>query len=1172
MFDLDETKSLKYVVENAILKTDIDFRTLITSPGYNTLSFFLTSEGSEKLWNFEKFDLIVEYDADILGTKKRIVEQLTYNGTAGPLYQPAQPEFKVQQGTNIFNSASLDLTLTEGADFQVCTGDCFIMLTNTRHAGTGSTSGGTQNSDDWTAYVSDDSGLTTGGGTTHFTRFGTGIDNRVTWQIIEYVGNAGSRNEVQVLDTGVCTFSGGLTCTGPAVAPADVNDVAIIVTGVGNPNTGTADNDRCLVTTSLNGSNQPVFTRKGTTGINCAVSYAVVEWTGINWTVERVPHIGQAASLTTESITDVGALDRAFLFDVQQRNEDNAGTDGLCEVGEEVWLSNTNELSFNHPWASGGWDADMDEVVYVISNSETSGIRKMIVQRQQPTDQQDTSGPEEENWQGTINQLTYDISEAAIFGLTTQSNGCGTAFPRGSISALLTDTSTVNFWQSDSGQQQDYAFELVEFPRSAVFLPLASNEWTIVDIQNDNIDPGIINPDETAEIWAKLEYPIYTDGFVNVRLATDRGVIAGDNTIWYDNNWIYRKLITINSTEISQDLTDFPILVSVTDLDLREKAQAGGDDILFTTINGTVKLDHEIEKFDASTGELQAWVRIPNLSSSVDTEIYMYYGNPYAINQENVVGVWEPNYLGVWHFPSDEFLGVATQAAMDGADGSWAAFYGKPPIEGTTLNLVADEDQLSDAERSHTSEQVGYWVFNIENEFDILDSNNKIIGEIGIKENVDDNWSTVNLRNYYLDPVVVTTYNLDSSAEPPSVVRVRNADKYSFEVKLQNPGDLTTPTMDDVYYIVMEKGNYTLPGSVNVEAGVVSVPGVNQGSNWSSAQMIQINPLNGYTNPVVLGQVVTENDVDWSSFWSSDGTQTGPPTAANIFVGKMVGADGDTTRNPEDVGYIIIEQSQGSTNGVEWDAQLGGDTILGVDNSPPFTYTLSFIAKSFLDSTQFDSDGTNFGSIDANGKIGNAKEFDGTSDYVALNMFFNGINAIPEMTASAWVKVNPGEGDWSILDFDRSDYFTFTIRGSTVAPVASDAAKFHSNSNSGGSNDMVGNFAVADSNWHLVNVVYDGTDKIIYVNGTEDARVLNPHGGNDIGSTNIRYGFIGDGSEATTFNGPRNDIFFDGITDDVRFSIATHSDGWILTEYNNQNSPDTFLSFGIEEEYGAPLS
>ncbi len=56
-------------------------------------------------------------------------------------------------------------------------------------------------------------------------------------------------------------------------------------------------------------------------------------------------------------------------------------------------------------------------------------------------------------------------------------------------------------------------------------------------------------------------------------------------------------------------------------------------------------------------------------------------------------------------------VGVASQAAMDGNEGSWAILYGPAPVSSTNLSLAAEEDNAFDSERSHTTEQVAYIVF-----------------------------------------------------------------------------------------------------------------------------------------------------------------------------------------------------------------------------------------------------------------------------------------------------------------------------------------------------------------------------------------------------------------------------------------------------------------------------
>lgn len=120
--------------------------------------------------------------------------------------------------------------------------------------------------------------------------------------------------------------------------------------------------------------------------------------------------------------------------------------------------------------------------------------------------------------------------------------------------------------------------------------------------------------------------------------------------IWYNSSWSYRKKITIDHTKVAGNLTDFPVLINLTsDSDLASYALDNGYDILFTSASGSSKLNHEIESFDGDTGKLIAWVRVPTLSSSIDTVLYMYFGNSGATNQQNGTGVWDANYAAVYH-------------------------------------------------------------------------------------------------------------------------------------------------------------------------------------------------------------------------------------------------------------------------------------------------------------------------------------------------------------------------------------------------------------------------------------------------------------------------------------------------------------------------------------------
>ncbi len=131
-----------------------------------------------------------------------------------------------------------------------------------------------------------------------------------------------------------------------------------------------------------------------------------------------------------------------------------------------------------------------------------------------------------------------------------------------------------------------------------------------------------------------------------------------DATPWYSTGgiWGYRKIFQIDDAKVPATQSNFPVMISLTsDAGLQANARPDGFDILFTNSSGT-KLDHEIEKYVSGTGELIAWVKVPSLSSTADTKIYMYYGNPSAINQQNVAGTWDSNYAAVYHYPNGSTL------------------------------------------------------------------------------------------------------------------------------------------------------------------------------------------------------------------------------------------------------------------------------------------------------------------------------------------------------------------------------------------------------------------------------------------------------------------------------------------------------------------------------------
>ncbi|RFC55277.1 DUF2341 domain-containing protein [Brumimicrobium aurantiacum] len=123
----------------------------------------------------------------------------------------------------------------------------------------------------------------------------------------------------------------------------------------------------------------------------------------------------------------------------------------------------------------------------------------------------------------------------------------------------------------------------------------------------------------------------------------------------------YGKQIIINSSKVSgtSNLSNFPVLISFTDPDLRSNANGGriqnenGYDITFTSDDCVTELDYEIESYNAANGTYNIWVKIPSLLATSDYALYMYYGNNTITSNPSSANTWSHGYDGVWHLHND---------------------------------------------------------------------------------------------------------------------------------------------------------------------------------------------------------------------------------------------------------------------------------------------------------------------------------------------------------------------------------------------------------------------------------------------------------------------------------------------------------------------------------------
>jgi len=122
------------------------------------------------------------------------------------------------------------------------------------------------------------------------------------------------------------------------------------------------------------------------------------------------------------------------------------------------------------------------------------------------------------------------------------------------------------------------------------------------------------------------------------------------------SGYSYGKSITIQGSQITGSLSNFPVLINITDPSLKQAAAGGrlqnasGYDVIFTLPDCSTVLPMQLEKYTAATGEYIAWVKLPALNAGTNKMIYMFYGKTGVVADPSSTAVWDANYMGVWHF------------------------------------------------------------------------------------------------------------------------------------------------------------------------------------------------------------------------------------------------------------------------------------------------------------------------------------------------------------------------------------------------------------------------------------------------------------------------------------------------------------------------------------------
>lgn len=140
-------------------------------------------------------------------------------------------------------------------------------------------------------------------------------------------------------------------------------------------------------------------------------------------------------------------------------------------------------------------------------------------------------------------------------------------------------------------------------------------------------------------------------------------------SVTWVSEYSLRQKITLNSDGItlSGDLTNLTVAIQVdsSQTDFWGRGVTQGSHVRFTASDGVTRLNFQVESYDATGDDAWFHVQVPTLSSSVDTDIYIYYGNASPTDGENKEGTWDSSYSAVYHLNASQDNPVSTPEMDD---------------------------------------------------------------------------------------------------------------------------------------------------------------------------------------------------------------------------------------------------------------------------------------------------------------------------------------------------------------------------------------------------------------------------------------------------------------------------------------------------------------------------
>ena len=134
------------------------------------------------------------------------------------------------------------------------------------------------------------------------------------------------------------------------------------------------------------------------------------------------------------------------------------------------------------------------------------------------------------------------------------------------------------------------------------------------------------------------------------------GTAWGQGKAWWNNDWPYRKQITLDASAAAANIAgsadDVPVLVrlSLANFQYFNNFKPDGSDLRIVADDDSTPLKFHIEHFDPQAQIALIWVLLPKLNGGGKTGFYLYYGNANASSASDPAGSYDSQQVLVYHF------------------------------------------------------------------------------------------------------------------------------------------------------------------------------------------------------------------------------------------------------------------------------------------------------------------------------------------------------------------------------------------------------------------------------------------------------------------------------------------------------------------------------------------